>query len=83
MFAQDDADAGDLALVTLFDESFVPIRNFANTGPNATPAPTRGERVATTEQSRQLITDDFFQAENVFVLGQDEFAVASKRHLRS
>ena len=75
VFAQDDANVGDLALVTLFDESFVPIRNFANTGPNVTPAPTRGERVATTEQSRQLITDDFFQAENVYVLGQDEFAV--------
>ena len=75
VFTQGDANTGDLVLVTLFDESFVPINNFANTGVDTVPGPTRGERVSTIEQSRQLITDDFFQAENLYILGEDEFAV--------
>ena len=62
-------------LVTLFDESFLPIRNYANTGDDAENPPTAGTRVATIEQSTKLITDDFLQIGTVFVLGEDQFTL--------
>ena len=58
-------------LVALFEESFVTIRNYGGEGD----APVASARVDTTEQSRQLITDDFLELNDVFVLGEDEFTV--------
>ena len=57
-------------LVTLFDESYVPLRNL-----DADEAVNLGNRVDTVEQSRKVLTDDFLTTDNVFILGDDEFTV--------
>ena len=67
--APTDANLEQLALVALFDESFVPVVNYAEGTPN------NGARVETIDESRKLITDDFLTTESVFVLGEDEFTV--------
>ncbi len=73
----DDPDAATDApvLVTLLEESFVPIRNYASTGPNAEDEPALGSRIGTIEESRKLIADPFLELGRVFVLGEDEFTV--------
>ena len=67
--APTDANPDRLALVALFDESFVPIVNYAEGTPDD------GTREETIDESRKLITDDFLTTEVIFVLGEDEFTV--------
>ncbi len=65
-----DENATAPVLVTLFDESFVPLRNY-----DTDAAVIIGNRVDTIEDSRKVLTDDFLTTDSVFILSDDEFTV--------